>query len=83
MARPIVIPLANKDKREYGHGCDQEDGEHDGPNQRRKRSRLFVRVCHRLLPPPALRERRHRGLARRIVAICHRAKDARLSTLPG
>ena len=47
VARPVVIPLANKDKREYGHGCDQEDGEHDGPNQRRKRSRLFVMVCHR------------------------------------
>jgi hypothetical protein len=24
--------LANKDKREYGHRCDQQDGEHDGPN---------------------------------------------------
>jgi hypothetical protein len=39
--------LANKDKREYGHRCDQQDGKHDGPNQRRKRSRLFVMVCHR------------------------------------
>jgi hypothetical protein len=45
--------LANKDKREYGHRCDQQDGEHDGPNQRRKRSRLFVMVCHRLLPLPS------------------------------
>jgi hypothetical protein len=43
----FVTPLANKDKREYGHRCDQQDGEHDGPNQRRKRSRLFVMVCHR------------------------------------
>jgi hypothetical protein len=43
----FVTPLANKDKREYGHRCDQKDGEHDGPNQRRKRSRLFVMVCHR------------------------------------
>src|SRR6516225_2507390 len=42
-----VTPLTNKDKREYGHRCDQQDGEHDGPNQRRKRSRLFVMVCHR------------------------------------
>jgi hypothetical protein len=47
LARPVVIPLANKDKREYGHRCDQQDGEHDGPNQRGKRSRLFVMVCHR------------------------------------
>src|SRR6516165_12783757 len=30
-------------------------------------------ICHRLLPPPALRERRHRGLARRLVAVCGRA----------
>ena len=43
----FVTPLANKDKREYGHRCDQQDGEHDGPNPRRKRSRLFVMVCHR------------------------------------
>jgi len=27
-----VTPLATKDKREYGHRCDQQDGEHDGPN---------------------------------------------------
>jgi hypothetical protein len=60
---------SEKDKREYGHRCDQQDGEHDGPNQRRKRSRLFVMVCHRLLPPPAYGERRHRGLARRLVAV--------------
>jgi hypothetical protein len=46
LARPVVIPLANKDKREYGHRCDQQDGEYDGPNQRRKRSRLFMMVCH-------------------------------------
>ena len=43
----FLTPLANKDKREYGHRCDQQDGEHDGPDQRRKRSRLFVMVCHR------------------------------------
>jgi hypothetical protein len=43
----FVTLLANKDKHEYGHRCDQQDGEHDGPNQRRKRSRLFVMVCHR------------------------------------
>jgi len=42
-----VTTLANKDKREYGHRCDQQNGEHDGPNQRRKRSRLFMMVCHR------------------------------------
>ena len=70
----FVTPLTNKDKREYGHRCDQQDGEHDGPNQRRKRSRLFIMVCHRaLLPPPALGERRHRGLARRRVAVRRRA----------
>ena len=43
----FVTSLATKDKREYGHRCDQQDGEHDRPNQRRKRSRLFVMVCHR------------------------------------
>jgi hypothetical protein len=43
----FVTLLANKDKHEYGHRCDQQDGEHDGPNQRRMRSRLFVMVCHR------------------------------------
>jgi hypothetical protein len=49
-----VTPLAIQDKREYGHRCDQQDAEYDGPNQRRKRSPLLVMVC------------RHRGLARRL-----------------
>src|SRR5262249_3390327 len=38
----FVTPLANQDKREYGHRCDQQDGEYDGPNQRMKRSRVFL-----------------------------------------
>src|SRR5262249_36160914 len=50
----FVTPLANKDKGEYRHRCDQQDGEHDGPNQRRQRSRLFVMFCHRRYPPRQL-----------------------------
>jgi hypothetical protein len=28
----LVTPLANKDKREYGHGSDQQEGEYDDPD---------------------------------------------------
>ena len=64
----FVTPLTNKDKREYGHRCDQQDGEHEGPNQRRKRS-LALRdgLSSALLPPPASGERRHRGRAHRLI----------------
>jgi hypothetical protein len=44
---PWVTPLASKDKREYGHRCDQQDAEYDCPYQRRKRRRHVVMVCHR------------------------------------
>jgi hypothetical protein len=60
-----VTTLANKEKREYGYRCDQQNGVHDGPNQRGKRSRAFMMVCHpHLLPPPTLRECRHRASCR-------------------
>jgi hypothetical protein len=42
-----VTPLANKDKREYGHRSDQQDAEYDCQYQRGKRGRHVVMVCHR------------------------------------
>jgi hypothetical protein len=38
--------LANEDKCEYRYRCDQQDGEDDGPYQRRKTGRHVVMVCH-------------------------------------
>jgi len=83
LARPVVTPLTNKDKREYGHRCDQQDGEHDGPNQRRKRPALRDGLSSARLPPPALGERRHRRLARRLVAVRRKHYSPGLSVSMG
>src|SRR5215472_1437698 len=58
----FVTPLATKDKREYGHRCHQQDGEHDGPKLAEEAEpALRDGLSSALLPPPALGERRHRG----------------------
>src|SRR5262249_45562234 len=62
----FVTPLATKDKREYGHRCDQQDGEHDVPKLAQEAEpALRDGLSSALLPPPAFCECRHRGLARR------------------
>jgi hypothetical protein len=46
-----VTPLAIQDKREYGHRCDQQDAEYDGPNQKAEPA-LGDGLSSALLPTP-------------------------------
>src|SRR5262245_33922778 len=46
------------------------------------RKRTYLPILE-LLPPPAVRERRHRGLARRLTAVCRKHYSQRLSVSIG
>src|SRR5262245_4609198 len=55
--------VLDSDRRVVDPGCDAEQ------DYAVLCSELFSRLCHGLLPPPAFRERGHRGLTCRLVAV--------------